>query len=258
MASRDRRGGFFQDIRTLFDTGTTDGLTDGELLRQFADRRAEDDTGGPAFAALVGRHGPMVLRVCRSILRDEDDARDAFQATFLVLVRRADAVRRRESAGSWLHGVALRVAAHARAGLARRRRHERCAGELAAKADRSGAGRVSPELAAVLHEELGRLPERYRAALVLCYLEGHTCESAARRLGWPVGTVQEPPCPGSRTPARTADSPRSGSERHRLRVPLKSRPAASRRALPKPDRRRHAGRCLERTRGATAWTTSHH
>jgi protocatechuate 3,4-dioxygenase beta subunit len=107
-----------------------------------------------------------------------------------VLVRLADAVRRRESAGSWLHGVALRVAAHARASLARRRRHERCAGELAATADRYGAVGVSPELAAVLHEELGRLPERYRAALVLCYLEGHTCESAARRLGWPVGTVK--------------------------------------------------------------------
>ncbi len=132
----------------------------------------------------------MVLRVCRSILRDEHDAQDAFQATFLVLVRRADAVRRRESAGSWLHGVALRVAAHARAGMARRRRHERCAGELAVTADRSGAEGVSPELAAILHEELGRLPERYRAAFVLCYLEGHTCEAAARRLGWPVGTVK--------------------------------------------------------------------
>jgi len=179
-----------QDVRTLFDTGTTGGLTDGELLGRVADRRARDDAAGPACAALVDRHGPMVLRVCRSILRDEHDAQDAFQATFLVLVRRFDAVRRQESAGSWLHGVALRVASHARAGMARRRRHERCAGELAVTADRSGAEGVSPELAAILHEELGRLPERYRAALVLCYLEGHTCEAAARRLGWPVGTVK--------------------------------------------------------------------
>ncbi len=192
MASRDRRGGLLQDVRTLFDTGTTGGLTDGELLGRLADRpaRNDDDAAGPAFAALVDRHGPMVLRVCRSILRDEHDAQDAFQATFLVLVRRAGAVRRHESAGSWLHGVALRVAAHARAGMARRRRHERCAGELAVTADRSGTEGVSPELAAILHEELGRLPERYRAALVLCYLEGHTCEAAARRLGWPVGTVK--------------------------------------------------------------------
>jgi RNA polymerase sigma factor (sigma-70 family) len=190
MASRDRRGGLLQDVRTLFDTGTTGGLTDGELLGRLADGPARDDAAGPAFTALVDRHGPMVLRVCRSILRDEHDAQDAFQATFLVLVRRADAVRRQESAGSWLHGVALRVAAHARAGMARRRRHERCAGELAVTADRSGAEGVSPELAAILHEELGRLPERYRAALVLCYLEGQTCEAAARRLGWPVGTVK--------------------------------------------------------------------
>ncbi len=190
MASRDRRGGLLQDVRTLFDAGTTGGLTDGELLGRLADRPAQRDAAGSAFAALVDRHGPMVLRVCRSILRDEHDAEDAFQATFLVLVRRADAVRRRESAGSWLHGVALRVAAHARAGMARRRRHERRAGELAVTADRSGAEGVSPEFAAILHEELGRLPERYRAAIVLCYLEGQTCEAAARRLGWPVGTVK--------------------------------------------------------------------
>jgi RNA polymerase sigma factor (sigma-70 family) len=192
MASIGRRGGLLEDVRTLFDTGTTGGLTDGELLARLADRPARDDdnAAGPAFAALVDRHGPMVLRVCRSILRDEHDAQDAFQATFLVLVRRAGAVRRQESAGSWLHGVALRVAAHARAGMARRRRHERCAGELAITADRSGADGVSPELAAIVHDELGRLPDRYRAAIVLCHLEGHTCEAAARRLGWPVGTVK--------------------------------------------------------------------
>jgi DNA-directed RNA polymerase specialized sigma24 family protein len=113
----------------------------------------------------------MVLHVCRSILGDEHDAEDAFQATFLVLIRQARAVRRRASVASWLHGVALRVSARARADLARCRRHDRRAG------------------AAILHEELGRLPERYRAAVVLCHLEGNTCEAAARRLGWPVGTV---------------------------------------------------------------------
>jgi RNA polymerase sigma factor (sigma-70 family) len=190
MASRDPRGGMLQDVRTLFDAGTTVGLTDAELLGRFADHAARDAAAGPAFAALLDRHGPMVLRVCRSILKDEHDAQDAFQTTFLVLVRRADAVRRRESTGSWLHGVALRVAVQARANMARRRRHERRAGELAVAADRTGAEGASPEVAAILHEELSRLPERYREAIVLCYLEGHTCESAARRLGWPVGTVK--------------------------------------------------------------------
>jgi RNA polymerase sigma-70 factor (ECF subfamily) len=190
MVLRHRRGGVLQDVRTLFDSGTTIGLTDGELLGRFADRPERDEAAEPAFAALVDRHGPMVLRVCRSILRDKHDAQDALQATFLVLVRRAGAVRRQQSVGSWLHGVALRVAAHARADLARRRRHERCAGQARSAADRCDTGGISPEVAAILHEELGRLPERYRAAVVLCYLEGHTCEAAADRLGWPVGTVK--------------------------------------------------------------------
>ncbi len=104
MSARQRRtGGVPPEVRTLFDLGTTVGLSDGELLERFADRSEDDEApgfgsaSGPAFAALVERHGPMVLRVCRSILRDEHDAQDAFQATFLVLVRRASAVRRQES-----------------------------------------------------------------------------------------------------------------------------------------------------------------
>ena len=190
MIERHRRGGVLQDVRTLFDSGTTVGLTDGELLGRFADRPDGNDAAGPAFAALVERHGPMVLRVCRSILRDEHDAQDAFQATFLVLVRRAVAMRRQESVGSWLHGVALRVSARARVEMARRRRHERRSVEARGPADRTDAGGISPEAVGILHEELGRLPEPYRAAVVLCYLEGHTCEAAASRLGWPVGTVK--------------------------------------------------------------------
>jgi RNA polymerase sigma factor (sigma-70 family) len=197
MVSRHRRGSVLQDVRTLFDSGTTVGLSDGELLGRFADRHGRERNGdaghsaGPAFAALVERHGPMVLRVCRSVLRDEHDAQDAFQATFLVLVRRARAVRRQQSVGSWLHGVALRVSCRARADLARRRRHERGAAEARiATDDRSHSEAITPELAAIVHEELGRLPEHYRVAVVLCYLEGHTCEAAARRLGWPVGTVK--------------------------------------------------------------------
>ena len=254
MASRHRRGGLLQDVRTLFDTGTTGGLTDGELLGRLADGPARDDAAGPAFAALMDRHGPMVLRVCRSILRDEHDAQDAFQATFLVLVRRADAVRRQESVGSWLHGVALRVAAHARAGMARRRRHERCAGELAVTADRSGAEGVSPELAAILQEELGRLPERYRAAFVLCYLEGHTCEAAAARLGWPVGTVKSRLARGRERLRgrliRRGLVPDEASERVK-EVPIGGLVACS----VGTESAQAAGRCSESTRKGTPWTS---
>ena len=185
---RNRYGSVVQDVQTLFDSGTIGALTDGELLGRFADRPDRDDTSGPAFAALVERHGPMVLRVCRSILRDEHDAQDAFQATFLILVRRASAVRNRGSVGSWLYGVALRVSVRARAAMARRRRHETRAALMAA--DRSTEEQSPLELSAILQEELGRLPERYRAAVVLCYLEGQTCEAAGRQLGWPVGTVK--------------------------------------------------------------------
>ena len=113
---------FLKQIETLFRTGTAGGLTDGQLLERFLERRDEDAEA--AFAALVDRHGAMVLRVCRQVLRDETDAEDAAQATFLVLARRAGSISRRESVGCWLHGVALRVAANARTAAARRRTHE--------------------------------------------------------------------------------------------------------------------------------------
>lgn len=180
-----RRGIGFPFVQTLFGTGTAGGLTDGELLGRFTDSRGE--VAELAFAVLVERHGPMVLRVCRSVLRDEHDAEDAFQATFLVLAHRP-AVRNRDSLVSWLYGVALRVSAYAKGSAARRRAHERRAVERAAAMPPRGDDRL--DLEAVLHEEVGRLPERYRAAVVLCYLEGRTCEEAARQLGWPVGTVK--------------------------------------------------------------------
>ena len=186
MVGNNERGALLQGIQTLYDLGTLGGLSDGELLGLFADRRNE--TAESAFATLVERHGAMVLRVCRSLLRDEHDAQDAFQATFLILVRRAGAIRKRESVGSWLYGVSLRVSACARIAAARRRRHERLAAQTAP--ERLGDESGSRELSAIIHEELRRLPERYRAAVVLCYLEGLTCEAAARRLGWPVGTVK--------------------------------------------------------------------
>ncbi len=111
-----------EDIRTLFDAGTVAGLTNRQLLDQFAsDLRGQSEL---AFTALVDRHGPIVLRVCRQVLLDPDDADDAFQATFLVLARRIGSIRRPDSLGAWLHGVALRVASTSRSAAARRRRHE--------------------------------------------------------------------------------------------------------------------------------------
>ena len=115
-------------MHTLFRVGTIGGLTDGKLLEWYTSRG--DEAAELAFAALVERHGPMVLRVCRAILRDEHEAHDAFQATFLVLVRRARSLWVRDSLGPWLHQVAYRVAHGARTAAARRRRHERKAAEL--------------------------------------------------------------------------------------------------------------------------------
>jgi RNA polymerase sigma factor (sigma-70 family) len=157
------------------------GLADGPLLERYV---ADGDQA--AFAVLVQRHGPMVLGVCRRLLHNLDDAEDAFQATFLVLVRRAASVRPRERVGCFLHGVARRTALRARADEVRRRAKERAAGEQArpeAPAD------VDGELWSVLDAELTRLPEVCRAALVLCDLEGLTHREAARRLGWPEGTL---------------------------------------------------------------------
>ncbi len=115
-------------LRALFDAGTVAGLADGELLDRFATRG--DEGAERAFAALMDRHGPMVLRVCRRVLGRGHDAHDAFQATFLVLVRRARSIRDGDSVASWLHGVAVRVASAERAAEARRRKHERGAAEV--------------------------------------------------------------------------------------------------------------------------------
>ncbi len=185
-------GTVLRQIQTLLDAGTAAGLSDGELIARFVDGRDGPATvASVAFAALVERHGPMVLKVCRDGLRDGHDAEDAFQATFLVLARRAGSIRRRESVGPWLYGVALRVAGGARAAAARRRRHERRGAVMIGKVDRpDDPGRPDEGEGAALHEEVGRLPERHRAAVVLCYLEGLTHDEAASRLGWPVGTVR--------------------------------------------------------------------
>jgi RNA polymerase sigma factor (sigma-70 family) len=156
--------------------------TDGELLDRFGSR--QDDA---AFETLVRRHGPMVLRTCRRVLGEEHAAEDAFQATFLVLARKAASIRQRSSLGGWLYEVAYHLALRARTDAARRVRHERRAQEMAADDTVDPADREA--LQALVDEELHRLPEKYRTPLVLCYLEGKTNTEAARELGWPAGSM---------------------------------------------------------------------
>ena len=154
---------------------------DGDLLRRFVVGRDEE-----AFAILLGRHGSMVLDVCRRVL-DNHEAEDAFQATFFILARKAGAVRKGDSLASWLYGVAVRVSLKMKTAAARRRAQERQVKVVNQPDPALEAARA--ELRPLLDEELGRLPENYRAPLVLCYLEGKTNEQAARELGWPKGTV---------------------------------------------------------------------
>src|SRR6516225_3137308 len=156
-------------------------LTDRHLLERFVS--AQDQA---AFAALVQRHGPMVMGVCRRLLHDAHEAEDAFQATFLVLVYKARSIGRPELLGPWLHGVAYRTAARARQ-AARRRTREREA--VAMPNGDATVEVVWRELRQVLDEELDRLAPKYRAALVLFYLEGKTTEEVARQLACPKGTV---------------------------------------------------------------------
>jgi RNA polymerase sigma factor (sigma-70 family) len=158
------------------------GLTDAQLLEDFI-RRHE----GAALAALVRRHGPMVWGVCRRVLRNYHDAEDAFQVTFLVLVRRAASVVPREMVANWLYGVAHQTALKARATAARRKGRERQVTEMPERT----AAEQEPwrDLQPQLDEELSRLPDKYRAVIVQCDLEGKTRKAAARQLGVPEGTV---------------------------------------------------------------------
>jgi RNA polymerase sigma factor (sigma-70 family) len=174
-----------RQFRTLFQDGATGDLTDHELLERFTTRKA--DAAEAAFEALVERHGPMVLRVCRSILGDLHEAQDAFQLTFLLLARRAGSLWVRDSLAPWLHSVACRIASSKRAAEARRRGLER---RFAVRLSESAVEPALDDLAFALHEEIERLPERLKAPLVLCYLEGLTHDRAADHLGCPVGTVR--------------------------------------------------------------------
>ncbi len=160
-----------------------DDVSDAVLLERFIEQWDQ-----AAFRDLVYRHGPMVLGVCHRILRDRHAAEDAFQATFLLLVRKAGSVRKRESVGPWLYGVAQRVALESRAMTSRRRLSVGLDREISEMEQHDGLER--DELHRALHEELGRLPEKYRAPLLLCYVEGLTHQAAAQQLGWPIGTVR--------------------------------------------------------------------
>jgi len=179
-------GSALRHLHTVLSVGAVGALADGPLLERFLAGCGDADSSA-AFAALVERHGPMVLRVCRDILHDLHDAEDASQATFLILAKKSGSIRRVDSLASWLFGVALRVSAKARAEAARRRAIERRGSEMKARSGGEG-GREGPW--PELYEELDRLPERYRAPIVLCHLEGLTNEQAASHLGLPVRTIQ--------------------------------------------------------------------
>ena len=160
----------------------TGGLADAQLLERFVDHQDE-----AAFEILVRRHGAMVLGVCRRVLRHAQDAEDAFQATFLVLVHKARSIGRRQAVGSWLYRVAYRVALRAKIKADRRRTRPLGAEEVPA-ADWT-PDLVWADFRRVLDEEVARLPEKYRTPFVLCYLHGKTNAEAAEELGWPKGTV---------------------------------------------------------------------
>jgi RNA polymerase sigma factor (sigma-70 family) len=180
------------------------GVTDGQLLEDFVSRRDE-----AALAALVRRHGPMVWGVCRRVLRNYHDAEDAFQATFLVLVRKAASVVPRAMVANWLYGVAHRTALKARATAAKRNERERQAEEMPELA--VAEQELPHDLRPLLDQELSRLPAKYRVVIVLCDLEGRPRKEAARRLGVPEGTVA-----GRLARARTMLAKRLG--RHDLAV----------------------------------------
>ena len=172
-------------LQTLFDVGVVAGMSDGQLLEQFARRRGE--SAETAFAALVDRHGAMVLRVCRGIVGNDHDAQDAFQATFFVLAQKGGTLWVRDSIAPWLHQVARRAAGRLKTVVNRQRAIER---ESAQISDTAGNLNPDDEWAETLHEEIARLPRCFRLPIVLCDLEGHSYEAAAEYLDCPPGTIK--------------------------------------------------------------------
>jgi RNA polymerase sigma factor (sigma-70 family) len=174
-----------RQLEALWTSGTLTGISDAQLLSQFA--AARDAASESAFRELVHRHGPLVMGVCLQILRHPHDADDAFQATFLVLVRKAGSIRVAESLAPWLYAVAYRTAQRARAIASRYRSAP--VERLENPVGHSASDTCHFDLRPLLHEELNRLPGKYREPIVLCHLEGKTHEEAAQLLHWPLGTV---------------------------------------------------------------------
>jgi RNA polymerase sigma factor (sigma-70 family) len=177
----NRLGGIIRYLRRVTEAGA-EGTSDGQLLQRFAAQRDE-----AAFVTLVDRHGPMVLGVCRRVLRDPHDAEDAFQATFLVLAHKARSIGRPQAVASWLFSTARRTALRARFRKDRRRARESVLDDL--PAPETTEGLAWHELRPALDEEVGRLPRKYRDAVVLCYLQEKTYAEAAKTLGLAAGTV---------------------------------------------------------------------
>jgi RNA polymerase sigma factor (sigma-70 family) len=181
-------GGQIHNLIRYLRRAAADGpaVPDAQLLARFADAR--DET---AFEQLAWRHGPMVLGVCRRILGDTPDAEDAFQATFLVLARKAASAAQYRSAGGWLHTVAYHVAVRARSRRAARTARERPLDEPALAVVQDPAGEAAwRETRRLIDEEVNRLPEKYRTPFVLYHLEGRSCAEVAHELGRPIGTVE--------------------------------------------------------------------
>jgi RNA polymerase sigma factor (sigma-70 family) len=179
----DSPGHLLQRLRHLVGVPPGAEITDGQLLERYVAHREDD-----AFALLLQRHGPMVLGICRRLVGDTHRAEDAFQATFLVLVSKAGTILKHDSVASWLYGVAYRTARRAKADADRNSPQELSAMEDAGQMLATDAS--WHELRPVLDEEVNRLPEKFRAPVILCYLEGKTNEEAAQHLHWPVGTVK--------------------------------------------------------------------
>jgi RNA polymerase sigma factor (sigma-70 family) len=169
-------------------------LADEDLVAQMVRGEMDELGANDAFKALVERHGPMVLGICRLVLDHAADAEDTFQATFLILARQGASVRNRAVLAAWLHEVAYRTAAKARDSSARRRFLERQSASMLPLPfipDRQHEDAAWKELRPVLHDEIRRLPEKYRVPVILSYLEARTNEEVAQILHWPLGTVKE-------------------------------------------------------------------
>ncbi len=175
-------------VQACWSRDETPARTDSQLVQGFI--RGTDESAEAAFAALVERHGPIVHRVCLDVIGNLHDAQDAAQAVFLILARKARSIRKPESLGPWLHGVALRVARRVRSQAARRKSAERQKADITTRQQGLAEHGHDSMGHDDLHNEINRLPEKYRRPIILCYMQGRTQPQAAQMLGWPLGTVQ--------------------------------------------------------------------